>query len=387
MKHRNKKKPEILKNDAADKKKAYSLTLNRRQLLKRLAVGGLFLTGGVALYHFLRSYNTARLTETTQNEIYFFLEYKPDLSIPSSFEQVKRLYVPLSSRDIAAPSTVDYSEAKEKIIEWIEKAVDKNVIQTEEGEYDFKIWRYVYGVPSGARIAESLLAHCKRAVEFLYNTLKGLDWYDIDWTIIHSGDNFEHQFHQKGFVGDNYYMIYEAEVEHKKSGKHLPTPLFIAPAGGGFYGRKYNEATKKWLWHIFISAGKSAIVSPFSEVIPLTTSKASDRLEKDVGSYLARVAEETISESLSYHVAKLMIQEFNIPIGEKYLEDMHRNLHERDDAYRFVPHARKWIEAYGIQKAFDLYMEDPNRFMNTVTSNSSLNSSYKFSQMTYPSRV
>ena len=125
-------------------------------------------------------------------------------------------------------------------------------------------------------------------------------------------------------------------------------------------------------WYTMLSANKSALVSVFSELLPVA---ASYIYEADVnyrGHRTARIAAEAWSEAVSFELATELADELGIPNGRniiegRYQEFLASSVGMKDSHYNSVPQARTWTKKHSIQAATDLYMTRPEAFMAAIT--------------------
>ncbi len=279
------------------------------------------------------------------------------LALERMMSMMMSIYRPLST-EIPVMETENFSELED----WGNSEIRRLGNQKFFAEYTTQ----VFGVPEEDRYAYPLLEYCRKAVEFLYERLEGLKEYDIRWTVVENR-SYEKDFGGRGFIGNSSYDVRWVNIRDLKTGK------IISKTGGTIYLREgfgilsTNPKTHKLSgWFLFISTGRSAIVSPFSEVMPLTTIESASRYRNKTGSpALAMKADEALVEGISYMLAGEISEKLGIPNGYERVEDMKENLLVRPE-YEYLRQSIEWIKRNGIQKAFDLYMEDPGKFLSAI---------------------
>lgn len=293
-----------------------------------------------------------------------FLERLPTVgSLEAAF--VMENYVPLGPESELNPDSEQFSRLLEDALPVLQPSIS----DWSQSDISFVITQQVYGVPENAYIAQEMVDYAKKAEEFLKQKIRGLDNFDVHWAAISSGDNYSDEFNGRGFIGKHYYFLTRIKAIPRGSNTGFATAKVRASAGG-LNGGNYNDKKQMHDWYfIFMGAGESAIASPFSEMIPLTTIRKSIEYSREVGGVLAMQAEEAISEGLAINLALLMAQERNIPNGATHVQNYLNGLAAFPE-YRFVPQAAEWIRQNGIQNGFDLYMDSPAKFMTVIKANS-----------------
>lgn len=234
--------------------------------------------------------------------------------------------------------------------------------------YRFSPSMQMYGVPLAAEFAEPMSNYCRQAVSYLYSRVEGLTPHNVDWTIIRAGEDYSMEYNQKGFIGRTYYLVYSLDAVNISS----PIKAFRMKTGlTRFRGGAneliyYDETGELKSWHLFIGAGRSVIDSGISEALHLTTSSRHQKYTKQAGNLAARQAEEAVVHGITYYLATDLIRELAMPEGDMHLATTHQKL--MSAAYVHVPAATRWVGQHGIHAAFDLYMDDPAKFMKAITS-------------------
>jgi hypothetical protein len=119
-------------------------------------------------------------------------------------------------------------------------------------------------------------------------------------------------------------------------------------------------------WRIFFGAGPSAILAPFSEVLPITTIARLDDYKEELGEEIADIAQEAITEAL----AQKLIQglKISIPDLERRLEIVRRRWYGGNRKYSKVDEGLRFVEEYGLQRSLDFFMERrPQEFMDKLS--------------------
>jgi len=234
-------------------------------------------------------------------------------------------------------------------------------------KYTMGIFYQIYGVPAQKKHAEPLLEYCKKAVDFLQQKIPSFKIPEFEWVPIKNHDNFSMDFSQKCFIGHSFYRTWTPVVEDKQGRKTLlPEIAAYQNSDGGLNSHPHRKKPDEW--YLFITTGPDALVTPYSETIPLITFETDSKTfktKKDM-----RLAGETISEGISHVVAKEFIDEMQIPDGERTVDWMlQKSLKNHHEVYKHVPASIRWIQAQGKngpQKALELYMDSPIKFMEAI---------------------
>jgi len=307
-----------------------------------------------------------------------FLEAKvydtEELAIP--IDQISKVYVPLERGPIVDKNDQVYRELKKKYVPNLESYMAQHGLDPANYGYDFIVRRY--GRPAEPRLAQACLDYCKRAVEFLYSQVNGLQPAEFDWTILQKGQDFSSKENMQGFVGAHYYNLYLARLidlnkdnivyhigylEQSVTGNMAHFEIKLE--GGNFGFETY---------YVFIQAHLHGLAGPFSEIIPYTTLRKLPENVQLLGYERAMNADETLVEGMSHVLLKQAVKEFNIPDGEKHTANILEGMTDRNPRGHSMHHSRysnvslsvRWIEKNSVQKAFDLYMESPLKFLSAI---------------------
>ena len=282
-------------------------------------------------------------------------------SSPLGWKFVANNYVPMGEQRVIMPGTREFEEIRLGVEPEIIKEIKKRGFDI--AEYKVAVTRQEYGVPDEARYTESVVDYCKKAVDFLYDHILGLERHVIDWTPINQKDNFETGFNQKGLIGHSFYEVEIVSAANKADKKQSITLGRSQHQTGSFNNMDFYG---KW-WYIFIGAGDphTIIKAPFSEVIPLTITNRTYEYRMQFGYDKAIQAGETVAEAISYRLGLMISKEFGIPNGKRLVEASMGGLDTLPE-YRSVPQAIRWIDKNSMQAAFNLYMESPKKFMDAI---------------------
>jgi hypothetical protein len=232
--------------------------------------------------------------------------------------------------------------------------------------YNLTLFTSYYGVESEQRFSDSAINYSRKAVDFLYEKLQNLDKRNFRFAALKKRQDYTKDYDNTIFIGDNYYEIQEIKAVNTQKPEQSASIKRSYTGKGAFCTVTPNDSDHSVKEaYIFIPSSDFALFSAFSEIIPITTIKAS-RLAYGEG-IDSVIADEAISEGISRVLALELAQKLEIPNAEKRIRSIELKSY-KPMIYKHVPEAIKWIEKNGVQKAFDIYMENPTRFMDLIKS-------------------
>lgn len=240
-----------------------------------------------------------------------FLERKIDTKTqPPDF--VINNYIQLDPEITWLPGTGQYETTINSLIQTLEEQLSKRGFNL--SEVSFTMTEQLYALPEPQEFAIELKKYCKLAEDFLHQELKGLDKPNIEWTVINPNDNYTNGFKGRGFIGKSLYDIKRIKVN--KDGTTLFMLVSVDHSVGGT-GKILEDNS----FYFFISSNPSALVTPFSEILPLTTSNKTVEYTKEVGGLYAYRAHEALTEAMALSLAGRVSKKLSVPNGEKLVED------------------------------------------------------------------
>lgn len=232
--------------------------------------------------------------------------------------------------------------------------------------YEVRPIEKMFGVPASQEVSAHYLDYCKKAKDFLYSNLNGLKELGIRWARLKDNDNFRDDFNHRAFIGDTRYMLYKVKVfaldDRDKDIFHLGR---FRKEDGSTVSSRFTEGTNDLEhWFIFFGVGNTAVNAPISELIHTLLLERGHEHSFEAGYMRQHQAGENIAEGISYILSKRIAKELGIPNGVEIIEKTYKGLD--NVVYKSLPAAIRWIEKNGVQNAYDLYIESPERFMQVV---------------------
>jgi len=217
--------------------------------------------------------------------------------------------------------------------------------------------------------------YSNKVTNFLYEELPKIAEYNtlfvpdsINWVIPKKGDNFAQGYEEKAFLVDTMMEYLSYVIQNKKQPKQSITMRSLLTLGSR--SQMYLECDKKLhncYWYAILSAGNNAINAPFSELIPLATKDMAKKFKGVIRSSEFNKLVEAFSESISYLLGLKITDKLKIPNGKEIVENFKERM-MRYPEYEYLPGAIKWVRKYGLEKALDIYMTEPNRFLKEIKS-------------------
>ncbi|MFC1691329.1 hypothetical protein ACFL0W_04045 [Nanoarchaeota archaeon] len=339
----------------------------RREFLRHAAGWGVSIATGLALSG--DSDNTSQIIQPTQQPTehsnqWAFLEDRPIIDVPLPVKLIETSYIPLGQQ---------YETSFENLPNQTLVSSIKRDIKLEARTRGFSprnsigfVYRQIFGIPDDLEHASSLMAHCKKAEEVLYESFPDLEKLNIKWTILKKGDNYETDFNGRGFLGYGYFDVVTYGIKSLMNDEKIERKMARMNQGGLHLNQDIaNTPEKEYL--MFISASPGAVFSPFSELIPALFSKVERKYEQETSNASTYLAAEAFSEAVAHVLGLKLCDELKIPGGKDILAKHLSMLASLDHGpYRLVPQALNWVQTNGVQAAYKLYRESPGKFMEAI---------------------
>lgn len=228
--------------------------------------------------------------------------------------------------------------------------------------------RQFYGVPEEKKFTEPFVDYIEQAIGFMKTEIKGVKDFPLKLTKFRNGENYSDDYKTRVFLGKDRYEIQRIHHVYAETPEQRTFLLARSRHIGNFglCNVQYHENGELNWYFLFLATGKTALNTPFSEILPLTTAKVRQAHIKEVGLENGLIADETLVEGISYLLALDLANKLDIPNGIQIIEECQKKLVHGLPKYHKVPKAVEWMRANSIQDAFDLYMEDPQKFMKRI---------------------
>ncbi len=224
----------------------------------------------------------------------------------------------------------------------------------------------LFGTPLENRSGQQFAEYCQLAISYLHDQVTGLPEIPINAQIVRSGDNYRNYYSYKWFLTGGVHQICSIIISFRLDNGNIWRDARTAydQNKGSVNASVEND------YFICLEAGEGALRVPFAEAIPIITRDTNRDYLEQTGNYLhSRRVIETFSEAAAQILSRQLALELNIPRGAEDIDLSLVNLVERSRdryLYEFVPLAIDWMEKNGLQQAFEMYTQNPARFMEEI---------------------
>ena len=218
---------------------------------------------------------------------------------------------------------------------------------------------------------EEFLTFCRNAISFATDELEILEDIPINWTPLKKKSDYTGDDNLRGFVGTGFYFLYRIHLRDRRSDRDcfvidISNPLYNE---GGFCYLRESHSIDSPDFHIFIPYSEDALVTIYSEYLPIITSIHYKNQDP--------VLKEAITEGLAYHLANKFCDEYQVPNGKQFVELTNQGMMRAGSTgatpietgiqpYEAVPNAINWIGKNGLREAWELYLGNPDEFMGRI---------------------
>ncbi len=228
-----------------------------------------------------------------------------------------------------------------------------------------RLTKQTFGIPD-ARYGKQMGAYCRTAERYINQKIRLITPISLDWVVLASGDNFENDDTNKGFVGNCYCQLYHATAgELGNPARSVDRKVFLAKNGG--LTSTSTEKDKFISGFVFIGTTACALTSPFSELLALHSEDQFNAHSAKSASSIGMQTNEAWHEGLAFILSYKLAAELGIPGGPEYVMKTVRNLVQLGREYEYLGNSIRWMQKNGIQAAYDLYMrDDPQKFFDAI---------------------
>ncbi len=233
-------------------------------------------------------------------------------------------------------------------------------------DFELRLTSQSYGMPAPHRVAASLEQYSQQALAYLEASVEGLTHGDLEFVILKHGDDFTHDPDRKIFLGDHYYEVFRVAAFDKATGEmNCEVARSTREFGNACVIRFSSPDNTIYERFGFLYTQPGAIIGIPSEVIPHTTCQRSLAFGEERGRDNSRLAEESLVEGMSLCLGYRMGRAFDIPDFEQHLQSQ-RHAFAQHRIYRYVEQSLAWFQKNSLQAGFDLYMDNPDKFMQAI---------------------
>lgn len=342
--------------------KLNTLQTNRRSILK--AVGMLGAAASISPVSALAQLPKADVVEHQGMDLSFVAEsgIGPVMDAP----YVEEHFIPLHDEIPLPPMSSDTQEFQMAL------SVLKGEFEAmgKQWQDSFHLsWTYQhYGVPDRLQHVEPIVAYCNSVRSYLYDNLRGLEDLSLNWEPIRLGQTVSGS--NRALVGKYTYFVLRVNAVDENGIVQEPYLVNASPVERAIHYIS-SEVEKDPNRLIYVIQGTTSLVSPFSEMIHLSTHEPAMRYASalrethnhDDAKNIARSFGETITESAAVLLALNFLQDIN---KEKYSRQIIRHANSLSSQLPQFSGSIAYMQKYGIQAAFDSFSEDPKRYMDRI---------------------
>ena len=354
------------------RKTSYKLSTHRRDRRRLIGLGaaGLIVAIGGGLVYHLSGPDEEKSEESPDNRWDFIFD--PEYKFASTdLYHISRNTTRIGEHRTLTRGISDAQQLVNQHSPYIQAVLDQN--GWERKDVDFVVSRELRAVPLDTRHVGNMLDYCRTAEEFLHDNIEGLLQDRVVWTHVETRGNYETGLHQKGLLCEKQVQIIRIKIKHT-SGYSQETGSVGIVKGSSARVSSVPGGFDLGEWNLLLGRDELIINAPFSEIVPLSAYRAKNNymlqlLREGSDAYdEADKSLEAMSEGISHVLAKKLITELGIPNGLETIErtNTETNNAQNNQSYLYVPQAIAWVERNGVQEAFDLYMESPAKFMETI---------------------
>ena len=236
------------------------------------------------------------------------------------------------------------------------------------------VWTYQhYGVCDPSIHSDRLLSYSKLAQEYLYNQVSGLMEVNLDWSLLprHHTRSFVDTKEYRGLVGKHTYLVYRINGVNEEGVLIQPGLINIAPVERAINYIIDDTNHKPIGSTIFVIHGPTSLISPFTEIIHLTTHQPSlclteelvTSLGEDEAQRMGRVYGETITEAAGSLLALSFLQKHRNTEAKRTVKTISQNISAQ---FPLVQAAMAYMKQNGVEQILGAYSENPGEVVKEI---------------------
>jgi hypothetical protein len=236
------------------------------------------------------------------------------------------------------------------------------------------VWTYQhYGVCDPSIHSNRLLSYSKLAQEYLYSQVSGLMEVNLEWSMLpkHHTKSFINTKEYRGLVGKHTYLVYRVNGVNEEGIQIQPGLVNIAPVERAINYIIDDTYHKPIGSTIFVIHGPTSLISPFTEIIHLTTHQPTLRLTgelvtslgKDHAQRMGRVYGESITEAAGSLLALNFLQKYGNTEEKNTVRAVSQNINNQ---YPLVQAAMAYMNQNGVERVLGAYSENPGEVVKKI---------------------
>lgn len=335
-----------------------AINLPRRKFLQHLAKG----TACLAILSPTGVYGIAHRHLSNSDDLLSFTDLE-GLGPEIKTQFTGNGYVALHEEHVLPSYMV--SEANRHYVEWLLRdMVEKKGLHWDAT--DRLVWTYqYYGICDHSIQCYRLLEYSMSAQKYLYSAVHGLLDINVKWDVLSENYDYAHQKRRyfNGFVGRFTYLVNRVNLVDKEGvikdfGLVSATPVNRAINYIKSRGNIPNASL------MYLIPGNTSLVSPFSELLHITTHGPSQRLSLE----LERRHNKQQAKEISHIIGETVTESAALLLAQRYLEKRHLanrmtiiDAHARylGSRYALMPTTFNYMLRHGVEETLSSYCNDP----------------------------
>jgi len=237
---------------------------------------------------------------------------------------------------------------------------------------DFQLsWSYQhYGAPDTKTNSVQMINYCQTVHDYLYHEISGLEDVPFKWRPLNKGTDILNNAGNHALVGKHTYFVLRVNAVDKEGNVQEPYLVNARPVNRALHYINDSAGDPNQRM-IYLIRGATALVSPFSEMLHMSTHdpamRYADELKhdhkNDVAKSLARDAGETVTES----AAVLIALDYLYSLGKQSRAG--QIIHHAKSLQNQLPefsHSIAYMQKYGVQNALNSYHDSPADYMKAI---------------------
>jgi hypothetical protein len=216
--------------------------------------------------------------------------------------------------------------------------------------------------PIAEKEASQFQSYALNSIDFLHSKINGLEKLNLDWSYVAPGEDYS-KSSSNVFIGSEYHEVVRAYLKSNATGQVLQSYTHMRSAPSAITKVRSREG-KPYVDWIFLCKGPSAITSPMAEYVHANTQREYLSHMQKASIEMVHQTNEAIAEGIAQFIGHELVDELQVPDGELKLS---KSLNYSDPDYALVKNSTTWIRNNGVQSAFDLYKESPEKFMQAIS--------------------
>ncbi len=236
------------------------------------------------------------------------------------------------------------------------------------------VWTFQhYGVHDLSIHSKRLLSYSKMAQDYLYSNIPGLMEIYFDWSLLTKQQtrSFIDTKGFKGLVGKHTYLVYRINGVNEEGTQLLPGSVNVIPVERAINYIVDDDYHKPIGSTIFVIHGPTSLISPFTEIIHLTTHQPTLRLTgelktplgEDDAQRIGRVYGETITEAAGSLLALSFLQKYGNTEEKNTVRAVSQNI---SNQFPLVQAAMAYMNHNGVQQVLGAYSENPEGIVKEI---------------------